>query len=185
MEEAVGWRDCKLCSLFKLRFHCACTQRNSVQWFSLYASLRCLDTYCSEILNIYYWNTCQQTGSNSLKNVQLFSLLALRAALFISSFNQILPCLSFDPPHLSISFPSSSLNHSLCLLAVTMFVLKIFLSAAQTLQIYCASAVIQPDSLQNSHKRGKDPGAGENEIKTPMPANPFPWEETNKDVFNI
>ncbi len=80
-----------------------------------------------------------------------------------------------------------------------MFVLKIFLSAAQTLQIYCASAVIQPDSLQNSHKRYKDPGAGENEIKTPMPANPFPCEETHnvilnnpfpheethKDVFNI
>ncbi len=66
-----------------------------------------------------------------------------------------------------------------------MFVLKIFLSAAQTLQIYCASAVIKPYSLQKSHKRGKDPGAGENEIKTPMPANPFLWEETHKDVFNI
>jgi len=39
-------------------------------------------------------------------------------------------------------------------------------------------------SIQNSHKRCKDPGAGENETITVMPENLFPREETQKEIFN-
>lgn len=171
VEEAVGWRDSKLRSLFKLRFHCACTQRNkfTVQWFWLYASLRCLK-WNLQLWNIKHTLLKQHMPANKIKLSQkcpTVLFVSPQSSPFHLIFNFILPCLSFDqPPSLYLFytyFPSSSFKHVLCLLAVTMFVLKIFLSAAQTLLIYFPAAVIQPDSLQNSHKRCKDPGAGQNE----------------------
>lgn len=135
--------------------------------------------YNFEILNIYYWNRCQQTESNSLKSVRLFSLLSLRADIFIvSNFSSM-----FDPLFIShTSFPSSSFNLSVSSYHVCF---KDFPHWSSNGSDYFAAAVFHLiHSIQNSHKWCKDPGAGENEIITAMPENLLPCEKTHKDIFN-